>query len=165
MRQGILPVYYWLTGGDGVRIMDEEWDVLIILDACRYDLFESVAASSLPGTSQSRRSQGSSTPEFLRGNFEGEEYHDAVYVTANPQVNVRIDSEEIFHEVISVWETDWDSGIGTVRPGPMADRVIDAIRSIPTSVSSPTFFSPTTRLSARPPQISITRGSPGRRSV
>ena len=34
--------YKRIVGNKGVHIMREDWDNLIILDACRYDMFEKV---------------------------------------------------------------------------------------------------------------------------
>jgi hypothetical protein len=66
---------------DGVDIFSEDWDNLVILDACRYDMFEQLWESS--GTLEYRISMGSSSNEFVRGNFRGRELLDTVCVTAN----------------------------------------------------------------------------------
>jgi len=65
----------------GVEVLDEDWDNLIILDACRLDVFEE--HSSLPGTTEWRYSRGSTTTEFLRTNFSGRSIHDTVYLSSN----------------------------------------------------------------------------------
>ena len=65
----------------GTDIFAEDWDNLLILDACRYDEF--TRRSNLPGTTEHRISRGSTSPEFVRGNFGGKRLHDVVYVTAN----------------------------------------------------------------------------------
>lgn len=65
----------------GIDIFSEDWDTLIILDACRYDFF--VDNVSLPGSTESRISRGSTSSEFIRGNFSDKQMFDLVYVTAN----------------------------------------------------------------------------------
>jgi len=65
----------------GIDIFDEDWDNLIILDACRYDEF--AANVELPGRFESRISRGSHSREFVRGNFKGKTIYDTVYVSAN----------------------------------------------------------------------------------
>jgi len=65
----------------GVDVFAENWDNLIILDACRYDVFAEQAELDVP--IESRRSRGAATPEFVRGNFTGKQLHDTVYVSAN----------------------------------------------------------------------------------
>ncbi|UPM42899.1 hypothetical protein [Halocatena salina] len=105
---------------DGVDVMTEDWDNLIILDACRYDLFS--AQQECSGTLERRESRGSHTVEFLMGNFSGRTMTDTVYVTASPQLhrwNDRIDAT--FHDVINVWKHDWDDTHRTVLPRTMTD--------------------------------------------
>jgi hypothetical protein len=65
----------------GTDVFAEDWDNLVILDACRYDELE--RRSTLPGRTESRISRGSTSPEFIRGNFTGKTLHDVVYVSAN----------------------------------------------------------------------------------
>lgn len=65
----------------GINIFDEDWDNLIILDACRYDAFADLA--DLPGRLESRYSRGSATYNFIRANFTDKHAHDTVYVSAN----------------------------------------------------------------------------------
>lgn len=66
---------------DGVDIFAEDWGNLLILDACRYDEFE--RRSTLPGRLEKRVWRGSTSSEFIRGNFTGKILHDVVYVSAN----------------------------------------------------------------------------------
>lgn len=66
---------------NGVDIFNEEWDNLIILDACRYDEFATNV--ELLGKLDSRISRGSHSREFIRGNFTQKSLHDTVYVSAN----------------------------------------------------------------------------------
>lgn len=85
----------------GVDVFEEDWDALIVLDACRYDLF--ARRSTLSGTLETRRSRGSSTVEFLRGNVADRDLRDTVYVTANPQFHrYRDELDARFHEVVHV---------------------------------------------------------------
>jgi hypothetical protein len=66
---------------DGFSIFDEDWDTLIVLDACRYDAFADV--NTLSGTLENRTSRGATTTEFVRGNFKERELLDTIYVDAN----------------------------------------------------------------------------------
>jgi len=65
----------------GRSVFEEDWDNLVILDACRHDFFERQA--DLPGQLDSRTSLGSCTPEFVEYNFRNRSLRDTVYVTAN----------------------------------------------------------------------------------
>jgi hypothetical protein len=112
---------------EGIHLPDEDWDNLLILDACRYDMFSE--QSTIQGKLSKRTSAASNTPEFLHKNFKGQDFSDTVYVTANPQVNVHLDDE--FFEVINVWEDHWDDDLHTVLPDVMADETIAAYESYP----------------------------------
>jgi hypothetical protein len=111
----------------GIYLPDEEWDNLLILDACRYDMF--AEETTLPGQLLRRTSAASNTPEFLKHNFEGQDFSDTVYVTANPQVNIHLDDE--FFGIINVWESHWDDELHTVPPKHMAKKTITAYNNYP----------------------------------
>lgn len=115
---------------DGVDVMSEEWDNLLLLDACRYDMFQD--HNSLEGKLESRISRGSATVEFLRGNVDGADLRDTVYVTANPKLvehQDKIDSS--FHKVINVWIDEWDDDRRTVLPEVVTEYAIDAAATYP----------------------------------
>ncbi len=112
--------YYDLKGRD--NIMLEDWDNLILLDACRYDMFQS--ANNIEGELRKNISVGSSTPEFLDNTFTGEKHHDTVYVTANPQYRTR-DMDDVFYTVVDVWDEAWDEDNGTVQPDVMKREVLE----------------------------------------
>lgn len=67
--------------GNGIDVMREDWDNLIILDACRYDAFEET--NNIEGDLKSVTSSGSHSTDFIKENFFGGEYHDTIYVSAN----------------------------------------------------------------------------------
>ncbi len=115
----------------GVDLMAEDWDVLQILDACRYDMF--AEQSPLPGDLQSRISRGSNTMEFLHANFEGRTMHDTVYVTANPQFRRHEDELDAeFHAVVDVWlDEGWDETYNTVMPETTAKYALQAADEYP----------------------------------
>jgi hypothetical protein len=66
--------------GEGIEIMSEDWDNLIILDAYRYDYFKKY--SSLEGELRKVVSRGDHSHEFIKKNFRGE-FWDTVVITAN----------------------------------------------------------------------------------
>lgn len=115
----------------GTAVLKEDWDNLILLDACRYDVFEE--HHQFNGELQSRQSKGAGTKEFLKANFQNESMKDIVYVTANPQFFRH--SEEInaaFHDVIHVWRDDgWDNELGTVLPETMTEYAKRAAERYP----------------------------------
>jgi len=108
--------------------MSEDWDNLILLDACRFDQFERL--NTIGGDLQTRISLGSATPEFLTKNFDGEIHHDTVYVTANPMYQTK-NLKSVFHEVIDVWESGWDDQLKTVQPERMVKATLEAYEEFP----------------------------------
>jgi hypothetical protein len=102
---------------DGVNVADEDWDNLIILDACRYDDFERL--NTIPGTLESRISKGTDSPEFLTENFNGRNLNDTVYVTANPHFQ-KID-DGTFHAIIDEPLSQFDSDLQCVTPDVVTD--------------------------------------------
>lgn len=108
--------------------MDEDWDNLLLLDACRHDLFEE--ANTLSGVLDYRISRGSGTPEFLTENFSERTFNDTVYVTANPMYRTR-SLGETFHEVIDVWSDEWNENLQTVTPRAMAEATVKAYKEYP----------------------------------
>ncbi len=127
VRQYLNRARYGLTGGES-RLMNEEWDNLILLDACRYDQFEQLHPFAAP--LEARISPGSTTQEFLKSNFVDETHHDTVYVTANPMYRT-VDMEGTFHAVVDVWESEWHEQLRTVPPDPMATAVLEAHERFP----------------------------------
>ena len=96
-----------------------DWDFLIILDACRADVFEDVCG--IRGYYERVRSPAPCTVLWLERTFTG--FYDVVYVSANPFVNskgrlphVRFDATKHFAEIVDVWDFGWDEANGTVPP-------------------------------------------------
>jgi len=113
----------------GIDIPAADWDTLLLLDACRYDLF--VKYNTLSGDLSRVISKGSHTTEFLTENFQGREFPEVVYVSATPQIHATGVNTN-FHDTIAVWENRWDDDLRTVPPKAMADATRKA-RSRPAS--------------------------------
>ena len=106
----VMPYYIYLKRNDGIYVMEQDWDNLIILDACRYDTFVEVSGIDCPYVI----SRGSHTVEFIEENFKGRRFNDTIYVTANPQVNIH--AKGCFYKIIPVWKYEWDETLNTVLP-------------------------------------------------
>ena len=123
-----LKAYYDRHYRGGIDVIAQDWDTLIILDACRYDLFEEKCPDHWPAA-LSVRSRAGHTTGFYRENFTDGPYYDTVLVTANPKsVQARGDA---FHDVVKVYESDWDGELGTVMPDAMARATIEAHGTYP----------------------------------
>lgn len=115
----------------GVDVFAEDWDTLVVLDACRYDMFEKT--NDLQGTLSAKISKGSATTEWLRANMDGRDLSDTVYVTANPQLEHNRESWSInLHKTINVWRKDgWDEETGTVLADTMTEIAVEAFERFP----------------------------------
>jgi len=123
-----LKVNKCVSAADGESFMDHDWDVLVLLDGCRFDVFET--RSWLDGDLSRVTSLGSHSTEFIERNFLGERYHDAVYVSANPHVEA-LKGEGVFHDIVDVFDWGWDEQLRTVPPETMAEATIGAAESYP----------------------------------
>lgn len=110
---------------EGLYVVEEDWDNLIVLDACRFDAFECFVESKghFEGFDiQKRISRGETTARFLSENFHGRSLLDTVYVSANAVVGSHIDDMELY-KFVGLWDTDDQ---GTERPN-LDRRYRDAI--------------------------------------
>jgi len=125
---------YWkLRYRPGTSILEEDWDNLLLLDACRYDEFCRLDLFD-NATIDSRITLGSRTPEYLERTFDDVKLHDTVYVTANPQV-LKFQSESdlespIFYNTISLLD-EWDEDAQTIRPEEVTQAALRADREYP----------------------------------
>lgn len=127
----VVSRYFEANPPEATPLCRQDWDNVILLDACRYDLFEEVYTEHpLPGKLSMRRSVESGTPGYLRENFSDETFHDVVYVTANPYVNTEL-PKGTFHAVDPVWKDGWDDENQTVRPETVRDRALAASERYP----------------------------------
>jgi len=109
---------------DRSRVFDEDWDNLLLLDACRFDLAVDVFETDV----DYRWSGGSNSEEFLEFNLQNYDADDTVWVTANPHVSKHDD--RIF-EVIELWDTHWDERLQTVPPSAVVEATLEAAEQYP----------------------------------
>lgn len=110
--------------------MYDDWDHLIILDACRYDTFSEV--NWIDGNLESRISNGSHSIEFAKNNFANEDYCDTVYVTANAH-GARI-GQGHFHDIVFTERDDedgsWASRNG-MHPETVSESAVETVARYP----------------------------------
>lgn len=110
---------------------NHDWDVLVVLDACRVDVLQSVADEyDWLGEIGVHRSPASCSPEWLAATFHGESgpaVGETVYITGNPFSDRQLDHTRL-QRVDELWRTAWDEGAGTIPPGPLTDRAIETMR-------------------------------------
>jgi hypothetical protein len=92
------------------RIEDSEWDVLVILDACRYDTLAAVVDCAVV---ERAISPASATPGFLKQAKDTDLFNGTTYLSANPQTDAHPPGAE---SVVDLYETEWDAELSTVPP-------------------------------------------------
>ena len=101
------------------HIMEQDWDYLIVLDACRYDYFSMFHNIFFQGTLKKIESPGTCTPEWCNKTFT-KTYPDVVYISANPHITSqhksKFNASNKFHKVVDVWHDGWSELRGTVYP-------------------------------------------------
>jgi len=117
----------------GMNIYEREWDVLLILDACRYDLFTEFAPTH-PVFEEFELvepvySCASATPVWLDRTFDNapsDEVADTHYVSCTG-FSTRVEDAGL-SDIDEVWRYAVDHEYGITRPEALTDAAIDAIR-------------------------------------
>lgn len=123
------PVQQWVRPREQSRdYVGSEWDVLIVLDACRADLFYDLVDATLFEDVSTATSPASETREWLEYLFDGQ-HGDIVYVAGNPMVSQVKPSA--FHDLVEVWRTAWDATSGMVRPEAVTEAAKQAAAEYP----------------------------------
>ena len=114
-------------------VLAADWDVLVVLDACRADLFREVVVDGgcdlRDGRFDSRMSPASASKGWLNtvfGAATDAQVADLVYVTGNPYSSTLDDTR--FQAVEAVWRDAWDDDAGTIPARPVTDAAITAGR-------------------------------------
>lgn len=118
----------------GEPIFDREWDVLIILDACRPDLLSEFTTDYefIPENPKTIRSKGSGSRTWMDRNFTeewGSEMERTAYITGNPFSDEYTTADQ-FSYLDEVWRYAWDEDRGTIPARPVTDRSIDTARTM-----------------------------------
>lgn len=133
-KAGYVPYYYlmYLISKytqfqlGGTPIWEQDWDVLLILDACRYDVFDEQYGDDSRFTVDATMSVGSASPEWMFNTFTdayGDQMARTAYVTGNPYSAKCVDATDFDH-VEEVWRYQWDETHGTVLPEVLSDEAI-----------------------------------------
>lgn len=129
---------YRIVGKREVSLMEEDWDYLIVLDACRHDYFKRLYHNYLSGELWLAFSSASDTREWVKKTLSGK-YDDVVYISANPHVNSKgvdvsgngFDAREHFPKIVDVWDFGWDEKAGTIPPEEVNHAAIKAKLAYP----------------------------------
>ncbi|TKX47748.1 hypothetical protein EXE41_04120 [Halorubrum sp. SD690R] len=127
----VLNSYYLFNNVPEYSVWDD-WDLCIILDACRPDVLAECAADFdfIPEDVPKRRSNASQSNQWMERNFTPEYANylaETTYVTGNPYTS-QVDTSG-FDAVDEVWTYAWSDELGTQPPGPLTDRAVDIGRN------------------------------------
>lgn len=123
-----------LPNADGEAIFDYNWDLLVVLDACRYDLLlEASGETDYSFLSDVNKFQSleSATKFWMAQNFTTDyhaEMQRTAYVCGNPFSTEELDAET-FALLDEVWKYGWNDELGTLPPRLVTDRTIAAGRT------------------------------------
>ena len=109
-------------------IPGSKWDILLLLDACRYDIFKN--RNTIPGKLEKRWSKGSGTFAWWVMNFYKPQ-PDIVYLSGHPSLRSDNEWSQIFPIIIDVWDFGWNEELTTTDPAVMANETIKAVRKYP----------------------------------
>ncbi len=112
----------------GTSIWEDNWDICLVLDACRWDLIPELDRSYL--TDQSKYSVASSSGEWISKTFGCRDNSDTAYVTANPYSKTLLDKKDFFL-LDEVWEYGFNDDIRTIPADLVTDQAISAWNSGP----------------------------------
>lgn len=112
---------------------ERDWDVLIILDACRYDYYRKF----FPETDK-RVTRASHSREYFKENYSSGEFNNTIYLSANPHVSPQNfrqstgrDIQRVFHKVRHLTVDSWDNDLGVVPPEKVTDAAVEAENESP----------------------------------
>lgn len=106
------------------RIDQSDWDLLIILDACRYEILASIANDVAVNRAIS---PATTTKQFLDKTRAAGLFDGVTYVSANPQTEKHRPGN--VSELIPVYEESWDESLQTVPPSSVYDAAEKQVRS------------------------------------
>lgn len=112
------------TGSCQLNYLNEEkWDVLIVLDACRYDYFKKNYKKHLKGELKALHSPASGTIGWFKKTFN-KKYPNIKLLSTNPHINSQgieilgYKATDHFKKdyIIDVWDYGWNKKLNTVHP-------------------------------------------------
>lgn len=123
---------------------DRGWDVLIILDACRYDYYNEFFPDA-----EKRISRASHSREYFKENYSSGDFKDLVYISANGHItpnnferSTDRDLDEVFYKVNHLTLEEWSDKLGVVPPRKVTEAAIEAEEDHPSKRKVVHFMQP-----------------------
>jgi len=133
VREFVSRTYYSLgSRSDPDDVLAADWDLLVVLDACRADVFADVVGAGdysfdVGDTATSPASTSTAWLERVFGRASDDDLADVSYVTGNPYSSRTIDTDRL-GACEEVWQYAWDDDRGTIPPRPLTDAAVRAGR-------------------------------------
>ncbi|PSQ35968.1 hypothetical protein BRD05_03965 [Halobacteriales archaeon QS_9_70_65] len=112
-------------------VFEADWDLLVVLDACRADLWaETVPPDGDLPVGTTRLSPAGTSAEWLEAVLgrPAAALSSVGYVTANPYSDGHVDGDALGY-LREVWRDAWDDDLGTVPPRAVTDAAVRAGRA------------------------------------
>jgi len=127
----IWPLFHReLSLKNAIKVIEKDWDYLIVLDACRYDTFKKVVDSSTGYVI----SGGTGTGSWMMWNFR-DKHKDVIYIAGNPHLaSAHLKKRRGFNPfylVKEVWDYGWDNSLKTVPPEQVTNAALETLKSFP----------------------------------
>jgi len=125
---GLLEKWTWYDGGQS--LLEHDWDVAIILDACRVDALRYYTDEYDWLTDvQTDTSVAGMTPTWMDATFDSPSACASIqYVSGNPYSVTHL-TDDWFQEVVHLSETHWSEEYHTVTARPVTDEAIRTWRT------------------------------------
>ncbi len=112
------------------EFVEDDNFVVVVLDACRYDIFKDIYQGYLEGNLTKVWASGRWTGDYSRRTWTGN--YDMTYLTTIPVVSdfygeIRgwdYRPSNHFKNLVPLWDTDWDPSLGTVPPDSVTDTAL-----------------------------------------
>jgi len=133
VREFVSRTYYSLgSRSDPDDVLAADWDLLVVLDACRADVFADVVGDGdysfdAGDTATSPASTSTEWLESVFGAASDDALSEVADVTGNPYSSRTVDTDRL-GACEEVWRYAWDDDLGTIPPRPLTDAAVRAGR-------------------------------------
>lgn len=125
--------YQYLVEGEKRDFLDDtDWNLCVLIDSCRYDVFEEEYRSYFRTKPRVKRavSGATCTREFMQKHLN-RPYIDIVFVNHAVSIGFWIPNTKFF-KLVDVWKTHWDyERWGTIMPWDMTNVTKEMIKEYP----------------------------------
>ena len=121
------PIQYKIHG-PGINYAEADWDTLVILDACRADLFEEVTSINRWDEYRQVNSGSGATPVWFKRKWDGE-YGDIVYVAGTPVLSRCAPGS--FHYIVECWQNAINKKLNAPDPKVVTESAVKAHKEFP----------------------------------